>query len=143
MSAVLQRYYLQSLQEEVLCRFDSRKATLSTGLSYDELSEDILKATKIKISAQHLKRFFGSVKYDDFPPQHQLDVLANYINADCWNSFQSKLQQTISFQERQVPFLHTIEPLPALPFSFNQRQELLYILLFLMILAIGLILLNI
>lgn len=133
MSTPLQRYYLQALQEEVICRFDSRKPILKTNICFEELSNDILKVTKIKITVPHLKRLFGTVKFDQFPPTHQLDVLANYIQLDSWEQFTIKIQQNIEFVETVVPSHSKVLQISGVPSSVTKYQELIFIIFLLTI----------
>lgn len=151
MSSSRERYYLELLQEEVWCRFDSRKPTFKTNISFEELSSDIFSVTKIKISVPHLKRIFGNVKYDRFPSRHHLDILAQYIGFHHWEEFVTynvQVSQPLSLMSEGSQststdiLLPTLEPMPTLPFTFNEKQELLFVLILLLGLMIGLVILN-
>lgn len=56
---------------------------------FTELSEKILDATGVHLSATTLKRLFGKLKYDSLPSSATLNALASYLGYAAWADFKS------------------------------------------------------
>jgi hypothetical protein len=55
-----------------------------------ELSEKILDATSVNLSATTLKRIFGKLKYESLPSSATLNALAAFLGYASWMDFKSK-----------------------------------------------------
>src|SRR5690242_8785387 len=56
---------------------------------FNELSEKILDATGVNLSATTLKRVFGKLKYESLPSSATLNALAAYLGFENWMQFKS------------------------------------------------------
>ena len=65
---------------------------------FDELSEEIFKATQVVLSVTTLKRFFGVVKHGGSPSITTLDALAKFIGEGNWTSFKTRRRKKISIK---------------------------------------------
>jgi hypothetical protein len=57
---------------------------------FTELSEKILDATSVNLSATTLKRIFGKLKYESLPSSATLNALAAFLGYASWMEFKSK-----------------------------------------------------
>jgi hypothetical protein len=57
---------------------------------FTELSEKILDATSVNLSATTLKRIFGKLKYESLPSSATLNALAAFLGYASWMDFKSK-----------------------------------------------------
>jgi hypothetical protein len=64
---------------------------------FTELSEKILDATNVNLSATTLKRIFGKLKYESLPSSATLNALAAFLGYASWMDFKSK--QSLNKQE--------------------------------------------
>ena len=57
---------------------------------FTELSEKILDATSVNLSATTLKRIFGKLKYESLPSSATLNALAAFLGYASWMEFKAK-----------------------------------------------------
>lgn len=82
--------YLERCREMIEQKLGWRPAAEWRNYEFTELSEKILEATNVHLSATTLKRVFGKIKYDSLPSSVTLNALANYIGFPSWMEFKSQ-----------------------------------------------------
>ncbi len=105
---------LQLLREEV-----EKKAgrKMMTPKDFDFLSESIFEEIHTRISPSTLKRIWGYLQNDNTPRSTSLNILANYVGYDDWDSFMASA-------EKEYGILHE-EPEPSdgqLDSSINEQD---------------------
>jgi len=89
--------YLQLCTRLIEEKLDWRPAEEWRNYEFTELSEKILDATSVNLSATTLKRIFGKLKYDSLPSSATLNALAAFLGYESWMDFKSK--QPLNKQE--------------------------------------------
>ena len=102
---------------------------------FEQLSQMILKNTKVQLSSVTLKRVFGKVKYDSKPSTHTLNTLAQFIDYSDWRNF---LTQTHAPSVKESP---TPQPVPTPSNRFKYLYGIIPILI-LIVVFLGAISIN-
>ena len=89
--------YLQLCTRLIEEKLNWRPAEEWRNYEFTELSEKILDATSVNLSATTLKRIFGKLKYDSLPSSATLNALAAFLGYESWMDFKSK--QPLNKQE--------------------------------------------
>ena len=101
------------------------KSSEWSSYDFEKLSEKIHQGTGMKLSANTLKRVWGSLNYSSDPSTTTLNILAQYIEYDDWRDFitrkENKKKQTAPTISLKKTFLFIVAILIFLP--------LLYVLL--------------
>jgi len=82
--------YLQLCTRLIEEKLNWRPAEEWRNYEFTELSEKILDATSVNLSATTLKRIFGKLKYDSLPSSATLNALAAFLGYESWMDFKSK-----------------------------------------------------
>src|ERR1041385_5948278 len=82
--------YLQLCTRLIEEKLNWRPADEWRNYEFTELSEKILDATGVNLSATTLKRVFGKLKYDSLPSSATLNALAAFLGYSSWMDFKSK-----------------------------------------------------
>src|SRR6187402_2246210 len=111
--------YLQLCIRLIEQKLNWRPAEEWRNYEFTELSEKILDATGVNLSATTLKRIFGKLKYESLPSSATLNALAAFLGYASWMDFKSKQpcnKQVVEKKEttRKRFFLkHKIWPMTA------------------------------
>jgi hypothetical protein len=89
--------YLQLCIRLIEQKLSWRPAEEWRNYEFTELSEKILEATSVNLSATTLKRIFGKLKYESLPSSATLNALAAFLSYASWMDFKSK--QPLNKQE--------------------------------------------
>src|SRR4030095_12779515 len=81
--------YLQLYIQLVEQKLNWRTADEWRNYEFTELSEKILDATNVNLSATTLKRIFGKLKYESLPSSATLNALAAFLGYTSWMDFKS------------------------------------------------------
>lgn len=84
--------YLQLCIRLIEQKLTWRSADEWRNYEFTELSEKILDATSVNLSATTLKRIFGKLKYDSLPSSATLNALAAFLGYSSWMDFKSQQQ---------------------------------------------------
>ncbi len=82
--------YLQLCIRLIEQKLNWRSADEWRNYEFTELSEKILDATSVNLSATTLKRIFGKLKYESLPSSATLNALAAFLGYASWMDFKSK-----------------------------------------------------
>ena len=82
--------YLQLCIRLIEQKLNWRPAEEWRNYEFTELSEKILDATSVNLSATTLKRIFGKLKYESLPSSATLNALAAFLGYASWMDFKSK-----------------------------------------------------
>src|SRR5678809_686099 len=82
--------YLQLCTRLIERKLNWRPAEEWRNYEFTELSEKILDATNVNLSATTLKRVFGKLKYESLPSSATLNALAAFLSYASWMDFKSK-----------------------------------------------------
>ena len=82
--------YLQLCTRLIEQKLNWRSAEEWRNYEFTELSEKILDATSVNLSATTLKRIFGKLKYESLPSSATLNALAAFLGYSSWMDFKSK-----------------------------------------------------
>ena len=82
--------YLQLCIRLIEQKLNWRPAEEWRNYEFTELSEKILDATGVNLSATTLKRIFGKLKYESLPSSATLNALAAFLGYSSWMDFKSK-----------------------------------------------------
>lgn len=101
---------------------------------FERLSEYISETGHEKVSASTLKRLWGYVQGGSMPRESTLDILAQTVGADNWNSFQRQSSDDVV---PPPPPSQTLEqPMPS-PHPFRSGQKMLLPILVAILLITG------
>jgi hypothetical protein len=89
--------YLQLCIRLIEQKLNWRPADEWRNYEFNELSDKILDATGVNLSATTLKRVFGKLKYESLPSSATLNALAAFLGYASWMDFKSK--QPLNKQE--------------------------------------------
>jgi len=84
--------YLQLCIRLIERKLNWRPAEEWRNYEFTELSEKILDATNVNLSATTLKRVFGKLKYESLPSSATLNALVAFLGYTSWMDFKSKRQ---------------------------------------------------
>ena len=82
--------YLQLCIRLIEQKLSWRPAEEWRNYEFTQLSEKILDATSVNLSATTLKRIFGKLKYESLPSSATLNALAAFVGYANWMDFKSK-----------------------------------------------------
>ena len=110
--------YLQLCIRLIERKLNWRPAEEWRNYEFTELSEKILDATNVNLSATTLKRVFGKLKYESLPSSATLNALAAFLGYTSWMDFKSKRQlnrPTVEKKAARKKFLlhHKVWPMTA------------------------------
>jgi hypothetical protein len=93
--------YLQLCINLIEQKLNWRPADEWRNYEFTELSEKILDATGVNLSATTLKRVFGKLKYESLPSSATLNALAVFLGYTSWMALKSK--QSLTKQPEPLP----------------------------------------
>ena len=110
--------YLQLCIRLIERKLNWRPAEEWRNYEFTELSEKILDATNVNLSATTLKRVFGKLKYESLPSSATLNALVAFLGYTSWMDFKSKRQlnrPTVEKKAARKKFLlqHKVWPMTA------------------------------
>lgn len=111
--------YLQLCIRLIEQKLNWRSAEEWRNYEFTELSEKILDATNVNLSATTLKRIFGKLKYESLPSSATLNALAAFLGYASWMDFKSKQplnKQIVEKKEttrKQFLLQHKVWPMTA------------------------------
>src|SRR4030095_14623881 len=101
--------YLQLCIRLIEQKLNWRSADEWRNYEFTELSEKILDATSVNLSATTLKRIFGKLKYESLPSSATLNALAAFLGYASWMDFKSKqplkkqeLEKTVTIRKKFI-----------------------------------------
>src|SRR4249919_2998118 len=94
--------YLQLCIRLIEQKLNWRPAEEWRNYEFTGLSEKILDATSVNLSATTLKRVFGKLKYESLPSSATLNALAAFLGYASWMDFKSKQPLNKQVAEKKV-----------------------------------------
>ncbi len=102
--------YLADCRLQIEARLGWGDSGLWTSRDFEALSEKILEATHIHLSATTLKRIWGKVKYDSLPAITTLDTLAQFAGYENWRAFRQDMTLSAASSPQGSTAANTLPP---------------------------------